>query len=61
MPNSFVMIRTENKTPLKNIVLIVLFLSILQGLRWDWSEMSFTPKHPNAVAGVLDMCGWDLR
>lgn len=56
MSNSFVMIRTKNKTPLKNIVLIVLFLSILQGLRRGWSGMFSTPEHP----GVLDMRGWDL-
>ncbi|BBI33298.1 ATP-binding protein [Cohnella abietis] len=47
----------NNKTAIKNLVVILLLLSVLQGLRWGWSEIFATAKHPDAVAGVLDMRG----
>ncbi|OAB31625.1 histidine kinase [Paenibacillus macquariensis subsp. macquariensis] len=57
----FMMIRIKNKTTLKNITIILLFLSILLGLRWVWSEIFNTSEPPRAVNGVLDLRGRDLN
>jgi len=56
-----IMMRIKNKTTLTNIATILLFLSILLGLRWAWSEIFPTSEHPRAVNGLLDMRGWDLN
>ncbi|WP_438348469.1 ATP-binding protein [Paenibacillus sp. FA6] len=63
MSNFFIimMMRIRNTTTLKNITIILLFLSILLGLRWVWSELFSTSETPSAVNGVLDMRGLDLN
>lgn len=61
MSNFLVMIRITNKATLKYIAIILLFLSILLGLRWAWSEVFLTSDHHRAVNGVLDMRGLDLE
>ncbi|WP_145939560.1 ATP-binding protein [Paenibacillus glacialis] len=53
--------RIKNKTALKYITIILLFLSILLGLRWVWSEIFNTSEPPRAVNGVLDIRGLDLN
>jgi sensor histidine kinase YesM len=46
---------------LKKLTLFLLFLCVLQGLRWSWNE-AFSPnlEHPRPIDGVLDLRGWDL-
>ncbi len=61
MSNFLVMIRITNKATLKYIAIILLFLSILHGLRWAWSEVFLTSNHHPAVNGVLDIRGLDLE
>lgn len=39
----------------------ILFLCVLMGLRWSWSEMFPTTKSPPIANGVLDMRGVDLE
>lgn len=51
---------TTKKTALAYTATIVLFLSILLGLRWVWSEVFATSDQPRAVKGVLDLRGWDF-
>ncbi|WP_051217381.1 hybrid sensor histidine kinase/response regulator [Paenibacillus assamensis] len=52
----------ENKTIYNNIVVLLIFLCIMLGLRWVWSELFFPAiDHPRPVNGVLDMRGWDLE
>ncbi|NOU95322.1 response regulator [Paenibacillus sp. LMG 31456] len=53
--------RIENKTVFKYVATILLFLSILLGLRWAWLEIFSAADHPNAVSGILDIRGMDLR
>ncbi|OPA79498.1 histidine kinase [Paenibacillus selenitireducens] len=53
--------RIKNTTTPKYIAIILLFLSILLGLRWAWSEIFATSEHPQAVHGVLDLRGWDFE
>ncbi|MCR8844491.1 ATP-binding protein [Paenibacillus sp. SC116] len=54
--------RIENKTTYKNIVIIFIFLGIMLGLRWVWSELFFPDTdHPRPVNGILDMRGLDLE
>lgn len=55
------MMRIKNNTAPKYIATIILFLGILLGLRWAWTEVFPTSEHPRAVHGVLDMRGWDLE
>ncbi|MCU6708112.1 ATP-binding protein [Paenibacillus sp. J5C_2022] len=54
------MIRIKNKAALKYAVTFVLFLSILLGLRWLWTEIFPVHEHPAAVQGVLDLRGHDF-
>lgn len=53
--------RTINQTALQYIAIVTVFLSVLLGLRWAWSEIFATSEHPRAVQGVLDMRGQDLN
>ncbi|MNB69894.1 Sensory/regulatory protein RpfC [compost metagenome] len=50
-----------NKTAIKYISVIVLFVGLLIGLRWTWSELFPISKQPLAVNGVLDLRGRDLE
>ncbi|WP_342666553.1 hypothetical protein [Paenibacillus stellifer] len=50
-----------NKTAIKYISVIVLFVGLLIGLRWTWSELFPVSKQPLAVNGVLDLRGRDLE
>lgn len=50
---------TYKKIP-RYVVLSILFLTILLGFRWIWSESFTIPKHPEPVNGLLDLRGWDL-
>ncbi|WP_262416483.1 MULTISPECIES: ATP-binding protein [Paenibacillus] len=54
------MMRTNNKTAIKYISVIVLFVGLLLGLRWSWSELFPVSEQPLAVNGVLDLRGRDL-
>ncbi|WP_442602387.1 ATP-binding protein [Paenibacillus sp. KN14-4R] len=55
------MMRLKNKTTSKNIAIIILFISVLLGLRWAWAETFAASKYPHVDHGVLDMRGWDLN
>ncbi|WP_276918512.1 hybrid sensor histidine kinase/response regulator [Aneurinibacillus aneurinilyticus] len=55
------MIWLRNYTFLKQITIIMVFLSILLGLRWFWFIIVATPEHPRATQGVLDMRGWNFE
>lgn len=50
---------TYKKIP-RYVVLSILFLTILLGFRWIWSESFTIPAHPEPAKGVLDLRGWDL-
>lgn len=50
---------TYKKIP-RYVVLSILFLTILLGFRWIWSETFTIPAHPEPIEGVLDLRGWDL-
>ncbi|PQP84191.1 histidine kinase [Paenibacillus sp. PCH8] len=50
---------TYKKIP-RYVVLSILFLTILIGFRWIWSESFTIPKHPEPNKGVLDLRDWDL-
>jgi len=52
--------RTYNKTVLIHLTILLLFICILQSLRWAWSEAFPLPERVYAVDGVLDMRGRDL-
>jgi len=39
---------------------MLLFLSVLFGLRWGWSQLFYTSDSPQIVNGLLDMRGVDL-
>ncbi|WP_053371907.1 hybrid sensor histidine kinase/response regulator [Paenibacillus sp. FJAT-27812] len=54
------MMRITSTTTLKYIATILLFLSILLGLRWTWSEIFSATEHSHAVDGILDLRGRDL-
>ncbi|MFB6364125.1 ATP-binding protein [Paenibacillus elgii] len=54
------MMRMKYNTTLKCIITIILFLGILLGLRWTWTGIFPTLKHPRAIHGVLDLRGVDL-
>ncbi|RUT47172.1 response regulator [Paenibacillus anaericanus] len=56
----YMMMRIKNKTTLKYITIILIFISVLLGLRWAWSQIFSTSESPRAVNGVLDMRGIDL-
>ncbi|WP_248924574.1 ATP-binding protein [Paenibacillus hamazuiensis] len=47
-------------TIIKYTAAIIVFLTILFGVRWIWSQTFATPEHRDAVQGVLDMRGWDF-
>ncbi|WP_341417886.1 ATP-binding protein [Paenibacillus filicis] len=55
------MMHIQHKNSLKYIVTIVLFLSVLCGLRWTWSNLFYTLEAPAAVNGVIDLRGLDLE
>ncbi|WP_235857493.1 ATP-binding protein [Paenibacillus albiflavus] len=48
------------KSTVKLIVTVLLFISVLLGMRWVWSEMFASTDSLRAVNGVLDMRGRDL-
>lgn len=50
-----------NKTSIRYIAIILLFLSVLLGLRYAWTKVFSTSEHPRAVNGVLDIRGWDIE
>jgi len=50
---------TYKKIP-RYVVLSILFLTILLGFRWIWSESFTIPAHPEPTKGLLDLRGWDL-
>ncbi|WP_339311506.1 ATP-binding protein [Paenibacillus sp. FSL k6-2145] len=50
---------TYKKIP-RYVVLSILFLTILLGFRWIWSETFTIPAHPEPIEGVLDLRGWNL-
>lgn len=54
------MMKLINKTTQKYILLILLFIGVLLGFRWAWSELFSTAEHPEAVLGVLDVRHLDL-
>ncbi|WP_371860685.1 ATP-binding protein [Paenibacillus elgii] len=54
------MMQMKNNTTPKYIATIILFLGILLGLRWTWTEIFPTLEHPRPVHGVLDLRGVDL-
>ncbi|WP_314588144.1 ATP-binding protein [Paenibacillus terrigena] len=54
------MMPIKNRTAPKYIAIILIFLSILLGLRLAWSHIFATPEHPQAVNGLLDLRGWNL-
>nr|WP_088830181.1 ATP-binding protein [Paenibacillus tyrfis] len=55
------MTQTSNKNALKVSAVILLFISVLFGLRWFWFLAYGSPEHPRAVQGVLDLRGWNLE
>ncbi|WP_375377901.1 ATP-binding protein [Paenibacillus sp. MZ04-78.2] len=55
------MTQTSNNKALKASAVILLFLSVLLGLRWFWFWAYTAPEHPRAVQGVLDLRGWSLE
>lgn len=55
------MMRILNRTAPKYLIIMILFLSVLLGLRWAWSELFYTSEPPRPVHGVLDMRGIDLE
>ncbi|KIV49966.1 histidine kinase, partial [Aneurinibacillus migulanus] len=55
------MIWIRNYTILKQITIIMVFLSIFLSLRWSWFTILATPEHPGAARGVLDMRGWNFE
>lgn len=50
---------TYKKIP-RYVLLSILFLTILLGFRWIWSESFAIPEHPEPTKGVLDLRGWDI-
>nr|WP_232243070.1 ATP-binding protein [Paenibacillus sp. GSMTC-2017] len=50
-----------NKPTLRNIAIMIVFFSILLGLRWTWSELFSTSDNHRPVNGLLDMRGIDLE
>ncbi|UKS31022.1 ATP-binding protein [Paenibacillus sp. HWE-109] len=49
------------KPYIRNATIIILFLTVLLSFRLLWSEVFSTPKHPDAVQGVLDLRGWNFK
>lgn len=49
------------KSIFKHIAIILLFLSVLIGLRWIWYGLYPTPEHPGAIQGLIDLRGWDFE
>jgi len=54
------MMRNIPITTLKHIIIILLFLGVLLGLRWVWSETFSSADFPPAVNGVLDLRSWEM-
>lgn len=50
-----------SRTSCRNIIFILLLLSILSGLRWAWSEVFPVEKSFRAVDGIVDLRGSDLK
>ncbi|MFM9332263.1 ATP-binding protein [Paenibacillus mesotrionivorans] len=44
----------------KYLALIILFVGLMQGVRWVWTAELHVPKHPKAAAGTVDLSGWDF-
>ncbi|WP_249865680.1 hybrid sensor histidine kinase/response regulator [Paenibacillus konkukensis] len=55
------MMRIINSTALKYATLMIIFFSVLVGLRLAWSGAFYTANHPSPVDGVLDLRGLDLE
>lgn len=55
------MMKPINKTTLKYILIVLVFLSVLLGIRWAWLTHYATPEHPHAVQGVVDLRGWNFE
>lgn len=53
--------RLKNKTSIKYVTIILLFLSVLLSLRFIWFEIFSTSNPPHVVNGVLDLRGWDIE
>lgn len=53
--------KTTNKTTLKYLMILTLFISALLGLRWGWSQIFPTVHSPIPVKGILDLRGVDLE
>ncbi|MFJ9498170.1 ATP-binding protein [Brevibacillus centrosporus] len=54
------MIRVKESTALKYFLIVLLFVSVLQLLRWSWSDHFYTADSPQPIDGVLDLRGVDL-
>ncbi len=52
---------TEPKPTFKKCMIILVFLIVLLGLRWIWSEIYPATKQLQSVDGVLDLRGMDLE
>ncbi|GAA3410588.1 ATP-binding protein [Paenibacillus hodogayensis] len=63
MSNSLDMMRMITKmTPAaRRVAIVLLFLSVLFGLRWGWSQLFYAAEAPIPVNGILDMRGVDLE
>lgn len=61
MSNIAYMMQIKNKFSIKYIVIIVLFLSVLLGVRSMWSNLFYTLDAPALSNGVIDMRGLDLK
>ncbi len=44
----------------KYLALILLFVGLMQGIRWVWTAELHVPKHPKAAGGTVDLSGWDF-
>ncbi|WP_405116503.1 ATP-binding protein [Paenibacillus sp. FSL K6-1217] len=53
-------IKATARLNLKHILLLLLYLTLLIGLRYLWVNANTASEHPEAQQGVLDMRGWDF-
>jgi two-component system, sensor histidine kinase ChiS len=44
----------------KYLALILLFVGLMQGIRWLWTAELHVPEHPKAAGGTVDLSGWDF-
>ncbi|NQX45884.1 response regulator [Paenibacillus tritici] len=54
------LIKATVRLNLKHILLLLLYLTLLIGLRYLWVNANTASEHPEAQQGVLDMRGWDF-